>query len=828
MDGQSWDNRLRAALSALLPRPIGIDSVPAVLIIDQFEEFFAELTEGSARKALGSFLNDPCPPFAVKVLCAIRHDYLIDMHDLAPALAEPLSTKSTFRVRNFTEAQAANVIEECAKIDELSVSPNLASTISIDLAMGGPVRPPELQVVCTALGDSLTLEHYRAAGGAKGILSEYVRNALALCPDPSLGKRLLRVLCDFDASPPIKSRPRTIRELMTMAGTPDESLDKVECILNQFQTARLVVASSDTHGRFAYALVHDYLVSPIGAATSEISTRTERANQALRLYFAQRQADPSAIIPLRQYRFIKRHAARELLDTSAARQIIKASHKAYLSWAGGFLSLLGVVTLVLLIGINTKEEIAQETVGMQFPNLAGNDEVTGVSVKFSSSGESIITGPSSDSTVKFWDPLTSDSLAATRADSLEINVNDHLLIRPLDGEYELTEITTGRKQQIPIPSLAHRAVFVSNLDSILLIFDLDTPFPDDLGNANATLQLWSLKSGPIASIPNVRISLPHVTVEGRRVVLWSNQGGRSRPVLWKTDAADVPNVTPLMTDPLALASPWKPDVDEQLGRIVSCEVRSGRISVHLWDLESGVRIQSRSFQAAGQLCRTHFNDEGTAILLTSLGPQDSVQISVLDIPNLAPISFVPRTGLLLVYTKGHELVSSFAWGDDKGEVVFWNSNLKDHPPVTLHGLAFRDIQSLVLDSNETFLLAQLHGGSGYQVWNVKTRERVIVLGRESRVRIARFAEKGDILNGTDERNWVSLYDLRTGKRMDWFNVLISNGQILTYDRSCERVHVWTSGGVVIRYTRGLTIPFLGFRPARKCRTSSPSPSHRKL
>ena len=111
-----------------------------------------------------------------RILCAVRSDYLVDMRDLAPQLPEPISVKTLFVIKNLTVDQAANIVRECAEIDEIPLKDGFANTLAEELAHAGEVRPPELQIVCTALVGNLTLEEYRLAGGARGILSHYIQN----------------------------------------------------------------------------------------------------------------------------------------------------------------------------------------------------------------------------------------------------------------------------------------------------------------------------------------------------------------------------------------------------------------------------------------------------------------------------------------------------------------------------------------------------------------------------------------------------------------------------------------------------------------------------
>ena len=161
------DARLGRLLESLRSRlPAG---ARGVLILDQFEDFFLEFTSEAARQRLGAFLSEViAEPDPVHVLCAVRREYLIDIHDLTPALAEPITARNLFHLKNFDVNQATGVILQCAEADGLALDPGFAELIASDLQEEGFVRPPELQLVCTYLGSELHLDRYRLSGGAAG------------------------------------------------------------------------------------------------------------------------------------------------------------------------------------------------------------------------------------------------------------------------------------------------------------------------------------------------------------------------------------------------------------------------------------------------------------------------------------------------------------------------------------------------------------------------------------------------------------------------------------------------------------------------------------
>ena len=296
-----------------------------VLIFDQFEEALIEWSSFEARRELAKFLRQPLPDRPIRVLCGVRSDYIIALHDMSSELLDPTSSKTLFPVKNFEKQEASEVILECAQRDGFEFDETFAQALATDLARNGKVRPPELQLVCVALETSAPEQSYRLKGGAEGILSAYVRDAVAGAAAPDVARRVLRALCNFDALPPAKTKAKTVHDLTGLIGaSASANAPRLTAVLLQLVAAGLVVMilAEDEKG---YALVHDYLVQPIAIATSDATTEIERTTQLLRFHLAEYSADPRSRIPRRRLGAIRRYADRELLNSPAAQRLVRLS-----------------------------------------------------------------------------------------------------------------------------------------------------------------------------------------------------------------------------------------------------------------------------------------------------------------------------------------------------------------------------------------------------------------------------------------------------------------------------------------------------------------------
>ena len=199
-----------------------------ILIIDQFEELFIQFRREKDRSKIAYEINDWINKRRLRILCVIRRDYYLDFNDFATEIIEPTSARNTFNLRNFEVEEAAKVILECARVDQIAITEDTAILIAEDLSDKGEVRPAELQIVCTALRGNFDTQNYRSSGGAARILSHYISQAIEGSGNPPVARSTLRSLCDFAGN--AKTPPQTLTQLVALVGqgrSPDEPLDLV-------------------------------------------------------------------------------------------------------------------------------------------------------------------------------------------------------------------------------------------------------------------------------------------------------------------------------------------------------------------------------------------------------------------------------------------------------------------------------------------------------------------------------------------------------------------------------------------------------------------------
>jgi hypothetical protein len=327
-------------------------SSKVLLILDQFEELLDNLPEVASRKALGECLRDVLES-DWKVVIGIRKESYIDLREIQAALRGWMTLDDTFYVRNFGREEAALIIEECAARADIACPRDLCNMIAADLTlMNREVRPTDLQVVCAALRDPMTVDRYQEEGRATGLRAAYLAERLQLAGEPRLTKQVLRELCDIPNNKK-RANPVSVEEIVKavrVAGFGEASEDVVTDILGRLKELDIVTVAYG-RARSHWSLVHDYFVEPIKLATENSENRRESLLAELEYFKLQVDRSRWFTIPVKKVRELKRNLPAELLTDRTTRRLIRRSlvlgHGQpvvlYLS-----LSLISVASVVLL------------------------------------------------------------------------------------------------------------------------------------------------------------------------------------------------------------------------------------------------------------------------------------------------------------------------------------------------------------------------------------------------------------------------------------------------------------------------------------------------
>ena len=237
-----------------------------VLVFDQFEDFFYEHPAIEQRRDLYFFLRDCLDLPYVKVVLALREDflhYLLEWDrsaDLNAIDNDILGKEIRYYLGNFTPESAETVIWQLTQAAEFYLEDGLITTLVNDLAAEtGEVRPIELQVVGAQLQREqiTTLEKYKQLGRSPKaqLLNNFLGSVIHDCgaENATVAKSVLYLLSE-GSSRPVKSLSE-LEEALMLAGIRTASL---QLVLTIFIGSGLVFEVLEVSG-VRYQLVHEYL-----------------------------------------------------------------------------------------------------------------------------------------------------------------------------------------------------------------------------------------------------------------------------------------------------------------------------------------------------------------------------------------------------------------------------------------------------------------------------------------------------------------------------------------------------------------------------------------
>lgn len=829
-----------------------------ILILDQFEEFFTEYGGPELRLELGRFLDGlikSSPP--VRILCAIRRDYLADMKDLAPSepdaardFFEPLSLQGLFTLKNFTVEQAARVIGECAERDRIDLDEEFAAMLASDLGSGGFVRPPELQIVCAALLGNMKLAEYRLAGGARGILSHHIEDAIEVSGDPTTGRRVLRALCDFPAH--AKRNPQTVAEIAETVGAEGaQALSLVRTALKLFEGARLVVSERRVGEKVernrearrgeeetGYALVHDYLVDAVSKATSDVTTRDEEANQMLAYYVSEYRTDPKTRIPYRRLRFVRKYADPKKLSDPTARRLLRAS-LLRLATSTAALATLILVTTTLLVALTTTRRVwHQEVVGHHWDKKEGGRVEW---IKLPRHGL-LITGITRNygyGHIKIWDVRSARlTRTLTRKDAVYIPTDYILGYLPDESVSTVFHLQTAREWQTVIPaesveggySSASGDMRASASGTAIAAFKDNSFLASSENTREPRLKVFSVTENRMVGELDICKERTgpgfFVTDDGAYVLAACGRVGIALPTVYNV----VTKETRLLTRPGY--KPWgNVAFDARNSRVASLEQSGdGRVNLTLWDLRTGrlldfVNLTLKADSTKKISRNIHFTWDGQFIYVATSTGKDSFLV-LFRTDGLRRVTAVPERAYAFPITdatQGDDFTGAkrimVIWRNESGGITLWDltepepMTAADYQSISIHepGIILTQAGLRGLDSEDDRL----------ELWDFKAGRKLRTLDTPGRYVIPDFTIGGNAASVEVEGGTVSLFRADNGEKItDDIRNIGGTERTIYYDEKCRRAHVWTDEGRVLRYTEGWYL--FGreswFWPAEKCET----------
>lgn len=278
-----------------------------VVFIDQFEELFVNL----APKVQASFLRDLAQcvrelPRQVRFVLALREDFLPQLEAQRDLLLQ--YDANSFRLEALGRAAAELAITEPAHRVGLAYEPALVRTLVDDLAEGGRIPPPQLQIVCDRLYDravgavqgekaqalaeqtgaifslgrpaqearaAITCQQYQALGGARTLLADYVGERIAALPEAQRepARAILKTMITGEETKAVLAEVAIAQRARLAAAMVEETLAN----LVQDRLVRRLQGEPDT----LYELAHEHMIARIRSWVGQQERDAEFARKLL-------------------------------------------------------------------------------------------------------------------------------------------------------------------------------------------------------------------------------------------------------------------------------------------------------------------------------------------------------------------------------------------------------------------------------------------------------------------------------------------------------------------------------------------------------------------
>jgi internalin A len=258
-----------------------------VIVLDQFEQL-----RGSRKifQLLRRIIRESRPPHRITWVIAFRREFSADWLDfISPEQENGVRPPQDVSLRLFTAEQAREVIGQLINESDLkdsieqSVINNLVEAATVD----GEVSPVDIGIgllVLTELHErqssqTITIRDYQFAGGAEGLLTQYISRCLEPFPKESQEAILKAMLALRD---PEENRQRlatglTIEELAAEAGT-DARVLKLQLNRLADRDIRLLETETPTDGSAVrYRLPHERLIPALYRLTGKLLAEVDQA-----------------------------------------------------------------------------------------------------------------------------------------------------------------------------------------------------------------------------------------------------------------------------------------------------------------------------------------------------------------------------------------------------------------------------------------------------------------------------------------------------------------------------------------------------------------------
>ena len=257
-----------------------------VFVLDQFEQL-----RGNRKMfaLLRRIVRESKPPHRITWVIAFRREFSADWLDfISPEIERGIRPPQDVSLRLFTAEQAREVIGQLVNESNLkdSIEQSVINNLVEAATVEGEVSPVDIGIGLLVLaelherqsGNTITIRDYQFAGGAEGLLTQYISRCLDLFPKEHQEAILKAMLALRDPETNQRlAEGRTVEELAAESGAEARLLKTQLDRLSHRDTRLLETVTPADDSPMRYRLPHERLVPALYRLTGKLLAEVDQA-----------------------------------------------------------------------------------------------------------------------------------------------------------------------------------------------------------------------------------------------------------------------------------------------------------------------------------------------------------------------------------------------------------------------------------------------------------------------------------------------------------------------------------------------------------------------
>ena len=316
-------------------------SATAILIVDQFEQFFVHRKPGAERQPFVEAIRgwfERRERLPVRILLCVREEFSDPLYSIFGKLDQPITRGNRFDLEKFDADEARQVLQTIAETEQIEAESKCIAHIVETLKSDKDdlVKPVDLQMVAESIWRSkgatrkFTMSAVQKLGGVEGLRREYLEQILFPLKPQARREQALHVLLALTEGPAragVLSVPQ-LQEKLKFIVPADAVKEAVDFLAHPDN--KLISAVEGSEG---YELTHESLIPSIQKLVDQGLSGMAQARRLLNKRTNEWLGNERArrfLLPWREWREVRRYpgltqqadqaaAAQQLLDRSARR-----------------------------------------------------------------------------------------------------------------------------------------------------------------------------------------------------------------------------------------------------------------------------------------------------------------------------------------------------------------------------------------------------------------------------------------------------------------------------------------------------------------------------